>query len=243
MRVAALYRGQDTFDMSALVAELVDDEAVPFLPGQRYKSSGLRKHEAWEQTWALQRQEDAIDARVSLPEGDRDQLTDDEAAALKQREVGTIPVPPKYRSSDFQKSTYWRLRGKLDVPKERFISYPGCERDADPTPVIGWAGWDHLQQARALATYYVRMKESEGWTAERLTPILAGLREVLPWLKQWHNEIDPEFGVGMAEYFDGFLDEELRALRMNRDQVNVGDVQSAPSSGASKRTGRGQVHG
>ena len=66
---------------------------------------------------------------------------------------------------------FWHLRGKLDVPKERFISYPFCERDADPTPVIAWAGWDHLQQAKALATYYVQMKESEGWSKERLTPL------------------------------------------------------------------------
>ena len=29
-----------------------------------------------------------------------------------------IPVPPKYKSADFQKSDYWRLRGSLDVPKD-----------------------------------------------------------------------------------------------------------------------------
>jgi hypothetical protein len=34
----------------------------------------------------------------------------------------SIPVPPKYTSADFLKTDFWRLRGKLDVPKERWIS-------------------------------------------------------------------------------------------------------------------------
>ena len=63
---------------------------------------------------------------------------------LKKQQVGEIPVPPKYDTKDFVSTTFWRLRGKLDVPKERFITYPHCNRDADRTPVIGWAGWDHL---------------------------------------------------------------------------------------------------
>ena len=34
------------------------------------------------------------------------------------------------------------------------VSYPHCQRDGDPSLVVGWAGWDHLQQATALAAYY-----------------------------------------------------------------------------------------
>jgi uncharacterized protein DUF7008 len=48
-------------------------------------------------------------------------------------------------SVDFLKSSYWRHRGKLDVPKERFVSYPGAGRDGDPSLLIGWAGWDHRE--------------------------------------------------------------------------------------------------
>lgn len=81
------------------------------------------------------------------------------AAEQKRRkttEIGSIPVPPKYKSSDFLSNTFWRLRGALDVPKERFVSYPHCARDADGSLVVAWAGWDHLQQATAGRLLRVR---------------------------------------------------------------------------------------
>ena len=97
-----------------------------------------------------------------------------------------------------------------------------AERDADPTLVIGWAGWDHLQQAKALAAYYVQHEGVGRLDAERLTPLLAGLLELLPWLKQWHNEIDPAYGSGMGDYFAGFVDEEARALGLTlRDDPSL----------------------
>ena len=46
----------------------------------------------------------------------------------------------------------------------------------------------------------------------RLVPLLSCLIELLPWLKPWHNEVDPEFGVPMGDYFDGFIQEEARQL-------------------------------
>lgn len=29
--------------------------------------------------------------------------------------------------------------------------------------------------------------------------MLAGLNELLPWVQQWHNEIDPEYGESVAD--------------------------------------------
>ena len=129
----------------------------------------------------------------------------------KAQEVGPIPVPPKYQSKDFLKADVWRLRGGLDVPKERWVSYPGCERGADGSLVIAWAGWNHLQQATALAAYYLDMKDSEGWEAARLQPLLASLLELVPWLEQWHNDLDPVFGERMGSYYRSFVTEEARA--------------------------------
>jgi hypothetical protein len=130
-------------------------------------------------------------------------------------------VPPKYRSADFRSNTFWRLRGALDVPKERFVSYPHCSRDTDPSLVIGWAGWDHLQQAQALAAFYLAMKEQEGWGAERLTPLLAGLLELIPWVKQWHKTPDPQHGVRLGDYFEDFVAAEARDLRLTPDQIRA----------------------
>jgi hypothetical protein len=39
-----------------------------------------------------------------------------------RREDPPIPLSSKYDQKGFCKPEYWRLRGKLDVPKERFIS-------------------------------------------------------------------------------------------------------------------------
>lgn len=197
MQIAALYAGHADFDVAQLVAGLVTAESVPFLPALRYSDTGRRKRAQWEDTWALQRRED------------------------KGESVGSIPVPPKYKKEDFLKVTFWDLRGGLDVPKERWVSYPGCERGADGSLPIAWAGWDHLQQATALAAYYLEMKESEGWEAARLQPLLAGLLELVPWLEQWHNEVDPVYGERMGAYYKGFVSEEARSHGFTLDDLRA----------------------
>ena len=135
-----------------------------------------------------------------------------EAKRRKQEEVGDIAVPPKYKSDDFLGQDFWRLRGGLDVPKERFVSFPHAARDADPALPVLWAGHDHLSRARALATWYVDCKDIDGWVATRLMPLLAGLLELVPWLIQWHNDIDPGSGLRMGAYFAEFVEEAGRSL-------------------------------
>ncbi len=46
--------------------------------------------------------------------------------------------------------------------------------------------------------------------------MLVALDELVPWLKQWHNEVDAEFGERMGDYYEGFLLEELRNLEITR---------------------------
>ena len=157
----ALWEGRPDVPVTQSLVRLLADEAVPFLAAYRYKDSGLRKREAWEDTWALQRREDAGET------------------------VGQIPVPPKYTSADFRKASYWHARGKLDVPKERFILYPDAGRETDPTPLLGWAGWDHAQQSLALSVI-IADREKDGWADDRLVPLVAGLAELQPWVEQWH---------------------------------------------------------
>jgi hypothetical protein len=239
VQVAELYRGRADFDVAALVAELVESEAVPFLPVLRYTDSGQRKRALWERTWELQRREDSVDASLPLPDDSVQKISvEKERARCKAAEVGEIPVPPKYTAADFLRGDYWRLRGKLDVPKERFISLPGCHRDADPSLVVGWAGWDHLQQAKALATFYIAMKDQEGWQGERLTPLLAGILELLPWLKQWHNAYDPTAGSGLGDYYEGFLNEEARGVGLTLEQIRAWKPVAGPGATRLRRKGR-----
>jgi hypothetical protein len=267
LKVAEVYAGAAGFSVPKLVRELVESESVPFLPFQHYKESGLRKRQDWERTWELQRKEDEFDARIEPltkelenvvkklakdangPEapkwralkdelGDRIQALKDE----KARDVGVIPVPPKYSSADFRSSIFWRLRGKLDVPKERWVSYPGAEREGDPSPVIAWAGWNHLQQAQALAEYYINAKDTWGWPSERLHILLAGLADLLPWLRQWHNDPNPDYGMGLGDYFAAFVDDEARkqgttVQALNRLRLGEARIQAShPFEGSAPGT-------
>lgn len=70
------------------------------------------------------------------------------ARSGKKAAVGIISPPPTYNTSDFKSSVSWWLLGKLNVPKERFVSFPGCEHEADLGLVIAWVGWNHLQQSK-----------------------------------------------------------------------------------------------
>lgn len=219
MQVGELYRNDSAFNVQNLVAELVESENVPLLPILRYKPPGLRKRSEWEDTWNLQRQEDAIDARTKLPKDDPNYIPELSVNSVKREEIGNIPVPPKYTSSDFQKNHYWRLRGKLDVPKERWLSFPHCGGD-DGTLAIAWAGYNHLQLAQAISAYFVDVQERLGGRDDpRLQPLLACLIELLPWLKQWHNDIDPEYNLAMGDYFEGFIQEESRQMSKTIEEV------------------------
>ncbi len=210
--------------LDALVAELVESESVPALPALRYKPSGLAKRADWEAVWAAQRREDEIDAETAAATPRLADETEDQHAARlkaeqdrrKRDELGDLAPPPKYRAGDFLKAGYWRLRGALDVPKERFFSLPGVSGDDDPTLLVGRAGWDHLTLCQALAAYYNEADERDGWTAARAAPLLAAIREHVPWLKQWHNDLDEEYQQRLGDVYDSFVRSQLARFRLTR---------------------------
>jgi hypothetical protein len=213
LSVAQIYNGGPIEDLSHLVVKLAVSEAVPFLPQLRYTEAGLRRRSEWTDAWDLQRREDAGEAVEISP-------------------------PSKYRSSDFQRTDYWRLRGGLDVQQERFILYPSFERDADASPVLGWAGWSHLDQARALAAYYQRMRTEEGWEPERLKPILAGLLDLREWLRQWHDNLDPEMGLKLGTYFSEFAEAQCQELGFSPQEVLAWQPPDGKTRGRKKRAKR-----
>jgi hypothetical protein len=185
--VAALYAahlGNPDLALERVLLDILDAEYVPYLASLRYKESGLRKRAQWERTWEFQREEDRTGSRLG------------------------IPVPPKYASADFVKSSFWSNRGKLDVPKERFIGYPGASPDADSTLLLGWAGWDYKDQAQALVNLVNDRSAQLAWGADKIGPLLDGLAEIMPWIAQWHGSYDEEWEGVPAEEFEAFLAEQ-----------------------------------
>lgn len=215
--VAALYSPRT--DLAQVVADLVTDQHVPFTSALRYKPSGLKKRQDWECVWEMQRQEDAM-------------VDGHEKNEFRK----SIPVPPKYTNADFLRTSFWQARGKLDVPKERFISY-GSTNAATPD-LYGWAGWDHREQAMAIAIHLAEHSLS----TEEITPFLAGLLELQLWLDQWHNDIDPDFGISPAEFLSGdrrerqaehgLTDDDLRTWRPQPVRGRRAPTKRAPKTAA-----------
>ncbi len=241
MEAAEVFENDPGFDVGRLVSTLVEAESVPLLPQLRYKATGLRKRTEWERTWELQRQEDSIDARVALPAGDAKRLTADAAAELKQREVANIAVPPKYTSADFLKNDHWRLRGKLDVPKERFVSFPGVA-GADGTTMVAWAGLDHLQIAKAIGDFYGLVQTELGGSEDpRLVPLLAGIAELIPWVRQWHPSFLADYGSAPADFFEQFVKDEAALLRKTVAEVRDWTPPAKAKKTAKKASGNRSI--
>ncbi|MFI0791572.1 BREX-2 system adenine-specific DNA-methyltransferase PglX [Micromonospora rubida] len=205
--VLQLWDGRKDRSVTQQLATLLDSESVPFLAAYRLKDSGLRKREAWEHTWDLQRRED------------------------RGEKIGEIPVPAKFTSADFRKQSWWQHRGKLDVPKERFILYPDAGRETDPTQLLGWAGWDHAQQALALNAV-IAERETEGWADDKLVPLVAGLAELQPWVRQWHDETDPTYQLNLADYLEEQLRGRAHQVGMTVEQLGAW---KPPAAGRGRR--------
>jgi hypothetical protein len=197
--VAALYAAdhlkKPDLPLAQVLNEIIADEHVPYLAAMRYKDSGLRTRREWEKVWEKQREEDRTGTRLD------------------------IDPPTKYKSSDFLRPSYWTHRGKLDVPKERFISYPEASPDSDSTLLLGWAGWDHKDQALALTDLIDKRVKGDAWGADRLVPLLAGLHEVMPWVHQWHSEDDDEWEGSPAEELESEYRKLLRTHGVSEAQM------------------------
>jgi hypothetical protein len=109
------------------------------------------------------------------------------------------------------------------VPKERWVLYPPLAQrqgDEEPSPVVTWAGYNHLDQALALAKYFDDRKDRDTGSKEWMLPLLAGLEQLLPWLLQWHDEPNPAYeGQRMGTYFnDVVLPDALQTQGLTIEQ-------------------------
>lgn len=131
------------FHLSQLVAEVLQGNAVPNHPFHIYKPGGLLKRQVWERCWDDQRRADAGDNV-------------------------TPNVPPNYAGSDYLRSEYWQLRGKLDVPKERFIALTEVPGRAGFETLYGWAGWPPIQRLKAILAIDEDLEDAGTPLADRI---------------------------------------------------------------------------
>lgn len=194
-QLMTLHTGSRDYDLQAQIAKLLAGQAVPPFAPLRYKPSGQEKFRAWQHTWELQRAED-------------------------RGETVDVPVPPKYTKADFARGEYWTARGKLDVPKERFLSFPGAHVPDDTTDLYGWAGWDHAERAQAIARLAVTLTRAAAPDSE-VIPLVGALVELQPWLDQWYTDIDARSGVSPASAVAGATASLLARLGMGADTVTA----------------------
>lgn len=144
LAVSELLRAGGAVQLPDVISSVLDGNVVPDSPTRLFTASGLRKYlgkltagepaacaplasaEAadWKRIWRLQEREDRGD------------------------DVGELRPAPPFKKEDYAHRNGWQLRGKFNVPNERFIRYD------DDVPVrYGWGGWSISE--RALASLHV----------------------------------------------------------------------------------------
>ena len=170
---AAVFEETADVDLTLVAEKLLAAESLPDNPRRLYSESGLRKLDQWKEVWALQDREDAGE------------------------EVGTIEKPPEFKRGDFVRSEFYGIRGKLNVPRERFIAFE------DLAPVrYGWNGWRDLDRGLAQVEAFT---EAESDPHNPLPPpthddprrcgVTLGLWESLDDVRRWsgaehHSELE-----------------------------------------------------
>ena len=100
-----------------------------------------------------------------------------------------------------------------------------CPRSgSSPTPtqaptatdslLLGWAGWDHREQAAALITLIQERSDVDGWDTAKLRPCWPACRRSCPGSASGTARSNPDFGMSYADAYDGYLtaQRETRSL-------------------------------
>jgi hypothetical protein len=148
--VVEVLTGSRSFGLEQVVQSAVEEHAIPLHPAHLFTDSGLAKRRAWEEVWAQQRLDDA------------------------GRIVRAIVAPPEYsqgsrgKSTDYVRTEYWRLRGKLDVPKESFVAFTEVPGRRGPETPYGWAGWSSLHRLKAILAIDEELENASVARADRM---------------------------------------------------------------------------
>lgn len=158
LAVAELAKHESESTIVETLARLLAGESIPDNPARLFTAPALSKYigkqtadcsnagtvpmaepfatgEAvdWKHVWRLQEREDA-------------------------GELDEIAVPPPFKQADYAHPNGWKLRGKFNVPNERFIAF-----DALRPIRYAWGGWSTAKRADlSLRAYDLRGREPDG---------------------------------------------------------------------------------
>jgi len=197
--VLEVLTGTPAFDLEDELLKVIQANAVPNRPEHYLKPSGLRKF---------------YEARIKRQE-----------AGSKNQKTGSVPT---YSREDFSDGTAWRIRGKLNIPRERFIYYAefdptqrGSDAPDSGGPWFGWAGWDAAQRAEALV-YLIEQAVRAGWAMHwQQCGLRTALRDLLPDLRDLPDADHAEFQA-IAEMC-GITTRTRCFCRAYRDGVAAGE--------------------
>ncbi len=181
--------GASTDTLAATLGRILDASAVPDSPSRFLKRTGLQKLVAdavsgspdntvpfepgratnWKGVWRLQEREDRGEV------------------------IEPMPVAPPFKPADYAQPSGWKLRGKFNVPNERFIAYD----DVQPRR-YGWGGWTVAERARASLEIFQLRNDQDRNASERpqddpsRCPVQFALWDKLDELRRTHDPLEPQ---------------------------------------------------
>jgi hypothetical protein len=188
--VAGVWTGTGmAVDLTLVAEKLLRANALPDNPNRLYSDEGLRNLDEWKRVWALQDQEDAHEKAVAEAKARGEtppplRLVDpDDSTKI----VDAIPLPPKFDKGSFQRAECFSIRGKLNVPRERFIVFSELSPNR-----FGWNGWRDRERALAQVEAFT-LAENDPQdplpvpTSDdpRRCGVTFGLWESLPDVRRW----------------------------------------------------------
>lgn len=130
---------------------------------------------------------------------------------LQRREdVIDAEVEASLKRHDDESDELWHLRLKQEQDRRKI-----AEVGDIPAP-------PKYASADYLSTTIWRLRGAstrKGWAVPQLVPLLVAIQEELPWVLQWHNEVDPEFGVRLGDFFREQLSRDLHTHGLTREDL------------------------
>jgi hypothetical protein len=149
LAVCEVLASRQDFVLAELVQSVLASSAVPCHPFHTYSGTGLVKRSAW-----LRAQHDHNENIAARKGG----------------------APPVYSATDFLDAKIWQLRGKLDVPSERFVALTEVPGRSGIETLYHWAGFQGLHRLKALLAIDEELEDSGVPLADRIGLLDSGWR-------------------------------------------------------------------